>query len=66
MAKKRRKHLFTVTEAAGELGVTPIRVRQLCQEGKAGERVGSVWILTRDEIEALKKRKTTPGPERGS
>ena len=38
--------LFSVSSAAGELGVSPRRVRQMLSTGAlAGQRVGGVWVV---------------------
>lgn len=40
-------NLLTVTQAAAELGVRPVRVRQLCQQGRirGAEKLGSSWVI---------------------
>ena len=40
-------NIVTVTQAAEELGVKPVRVRQLCQQGrvKGAEKLGSTWVI---------------------
>ena len=48
-------NLLTTAEAAAELGVTAVRVRQLCQEGRLGEEFGDRWVITREEIERFKQ-----------
>lgn len=56
---------ITTAEAAELLGVTEIRVRQLCQDGKIGRKFGNQWLLTSEEIERFKPNyKRTPGPEK--
>ncbi|MAU01483.1 MAG: hypothetical protein CL608_30450 [Anaerolineaceae bacterium] len=47
--------LLSVKEVAGELGVSENRVREYCQEGRLGEKVGRQWVITREELEAFKK-----------
>jgi len=39
--------LVTVSQAAEELGVKPVRVRQLCQQGriKGAEKLGWAWVI---------------------
>ena len=39
--------LVTVSQAAEELGVQPVRVRQLCQQGriKGAEKLGWAWVI---------------------
>lgn len=55
---------FTVAEAAEQLGVSEIRVRQFCQEGRLGQKVGSIWLIARGELFAFKRKKRHPGPPR--
>ncbi len=47
--------LLSVKQAAKELGVSGNRVREFCQEGRLGEKVGRQWIITRAELEAFKQ-----------
>ena len=47
--------LLSCDEAAVELGVTSIRVRQFCQEGRIGQKVGGRWVIPRDELEQFVK-----------
>ncbi len=47
--------LLSVKQAAKELGVSGNRVREFCQEGRLGEKVGRQWIITRDELDKFKK-----------
>ena len=39
--------LITVTQAARELGVQPVRVRKLCQQGRitGAQKVGTTWVI---------------------
>lgn len=53
--------LYTVTEAAEALELSEPRVRTLCQEGRMGRKVGRDWVITAEEIEAMRDR---PGPGR--
>lgn len=60
-------NLMTVKEAAQVLGVTPIRVRQFCTEGRLGRRFGNRWAITKDEVRKFKKRDRPTGrPRRAS
>jgi excisionase family DNA binding protein len=53
----------TTSEAAAELGVTPVRVRQLARTGVIqAEKLGRDFLIPQSEIEKAKKRKTKPGP----
>lgn len=47
--------LLSVKQAAEELGLSENRVREFCQEGRFGEKVGHQWIITRAELEDFKK-----------
>lgn len=53
--------LYTVAEAAEALELSEPRVRVLCQEGRMGKKVGRDWVITAEDIEAMKDR---PGPGR--
>ena len=54
---------FTTEEAARYLGVTTGRVRQMIVDGTLKtERFGHVHVISREALEAAKRRKTTPGP----
>ena len=45
--------LLTVTQAAEYLGVTRQSVHNMTKQGY-GQRVGSMWLFTREEIERWK------------
>jgi len=53
--------LLTTAQAADILGISEQRVRQLCAEGRMGQRVGRDWVITADDIERNRER---PGPGR--
>ena len=42
--------LLTVSQAAEELGVSSVRVRQFCQQGRIGEKVGPLWLIAEKEL----------------
>lgn len=59
--------MLTVTEAADELGLTPIGVRYRLEHGlMQGERVHSrLWLIPREEVERAKVQgRMKPGPRR--
>lgn len=59
--------LVTVPEAAVILGVSVMRVRQFCQQGLIGKKIGVQWLMTNAELaEFNARRKRTPGPEKKS
>ena len=45
--------LLDVKQAARVLGVTDRRIRQLCQAGQIGVKIGSRWIIDRAKLEAF-------------
>ena len=47
---------LTVTEAASRLGLSSIRVRQFCQEGRIGEKLGPLWIISEQELRRFAKK----------
>ncbi len=46
--------LFTITQAAELLGVTRQTVHNMTKQGY-GQRVGSMWVFTRDELDRWKE-----------
>jgi excisionase family DNA binding protein len=57
---------LSVEEAAAELGLTSRRVRQICEQGTIGQRVGGVWIIERRELEKFKRLDRPRGRPKGS
>lgn len=55
---------MTVDEVAVELELTPQRVREFCQQGRLGRRVGRQWVITREELDAFKELPRPPGRPR--
>lgn len=59
---------YTVREAAELLGVGGSRVRQLCIKHNVGTivktPVGEYRTLTQKDVDFLRNRKTSPGPEK--
>lgn len=55
------KGLYTVADAAEELGVSERRVRQLCQEHELGEFVGRSRVLSDKDMRKLKSLPRTIG-----
>ena len=56
---------MTVAEVAKALGLSEGRVRVICQQGRLGQRVAGVWLITTDELEAFKRHRRGPGRPRG-
>ncbi len=56
-------NLYTTTEAAGFLDVTPARVRQMVARGEIESvKMGRDRFITAEAINGAKQRKTKPGP----
>ena len=53
--------MLSVEEAAVILGLTPVRVRQFCQEGRLGKRLGRQWIILKSELDLFRKQERRPG-----
>lgn len=53
--------MMTVTDAAERLGLTPVRVRQFCQQGRLGEKCGSFWIISEAELRRFAKKTRKSG-----
>jgi excisionase family DNA binding protein len=47
--------LLTVKQAAKELGLSPGRVRQFCQQGRIGTLYGWQWLISREELDKFKE-----------
>ena len=54
-------HLLTVEEAAKKIGVSEVRVRQFCKQGRLGRRFGANWAISQDEVTAFKRLKRKNG-----
>lgn len=54
-------NVMTVREAALRLGISSVRVRQLCGEGRLGKRLGGRWIIQESELEQFRKLPRLPG-----
>lgn len=49
--------LLTTAQAAALLGVNEQRIRQLCAEGRMGQKVGRDWVISPEDIERNRIRK---------
>ena len=58
--------LYTTTEAAARLGITPGRVRQLARSGGYGQRFGRDWVFSATDLRTLQARRTVRGPVPGN
>ena len=59
--------LLSVPEAAAYLGLSAVRVRQLCQEGRLGCRVGErSYAITESELRAFRRLKRPAGRPKAS
>lgn len=48
--------LLAVRQAADIMGISDIRVRQLCQDGRMGRKVGDTWVITPGDIQRNRVR----------
>jgi len=55
------RELFDAPGAAEYLGLSASRIRQLCNTGGMGEKVGSRWVIRRDELDAYAKTRRPVG-----
>ena len=53
--------LLNCEQAAEILGVSPVRVRQFCLSGRLGQKVGSQYVISRDELDQFRKIPRNPG-----
>lgn len=59
------RDLFSVAEAAIELGVTRARVNQLIDNGTlAAQKIGRSYVITVNELEKARNRSRNPGRPR--
>lgn len=49
--------IYTTTQAAVLLGLSPVRVRALAANRRLGHKFGAQWAFTAAEIDALRVRK---------
>lgn len=47
--------MYSARDAAKRLGVTPVRVRQFCQQGRLGKKVGNSYVITDEELSSFAK-----------
>ena len=43
--------IMTIQQVADESGLSRTWLREICQSGRLGKKVGRQWIITRDEYE---------------
>lgn len=58
--------VYTTQQVASMLNVSDSYIRQLIAKGKAipKERIGNIYVFTLDEIDRLRHRKRTRGPDK--
>ena len=54
---------YTTTKAAELLGISASSVRRIRQSMELGQHIGRDWLLSDDDLEAIKQRDTKPGPK---
>ena len=53
--------LLSVVKAAEKLGLSKRRVQKLCEEGRIGQQVGSVYVIPETELKTFAKILRPPG-----
>lgn len=51
-----KPQILNVAEAAERLGLSAIRVRQFCQEGRLGQKCGGFWIISEQELRRFARK----------
>ena len=49
--------IYSTTTAANELGISPVRVRQLAVSRQVGRKLGRDWVFTAGEIDHMRVRR---------
>lgn len=49
--------ILTAAEAAEVIGVSPVRVRQYCQEGRfdSARKAKEAWVISAEEVKSFKR-----------
>lgn len=55
---------YTTKQAAEILGVSAIRVRQFCQEGRLGRKHGRDYLITEKDLQEFREIPRKSGPRR--
>lgn len=53
--------ILTTEQAAEIIGVSEIRVRQFCQEGRLGKKFGDRWVITAKEAREFSGKQRPSG-----
>ena len=53
--------IYTVSQAAQRLDLSAVRVRQFCQEGRIGRKLGNLWVIEDNELRRFAAKKRIPG-----
>ena len=53
--------ILDIKTAAKELGIAKTTLRQHCQKGYLGQKVGRDWIITRVDLEKYMETRRKPG-----
>ena len=59
MAKE--SNLLTVPQAAELLGLSDVRVRQFCQQGRLGKKIGPLYLISQRELRAFSDKPRLTG-----
>lgn len=53
--------LLSVNDAAEKLQLSSVRVRQFCQEGRLGRKIGNIWVIDEKELDKFSTVKRPHG-----
>jgi hypothetical protein len=53
--------IYTVSQAAQRLDLSAVRVRQFCQEGRIGRKLGNLWVIDSNELQRFARQKRPVG-----
>lgn len=53
--------LLTTAEAAAYLEISEIRVRQLANDGRIGQKIGRDWLFPLEQLEEFAREPRAPG-----
>jgi len=52
---------LTTAEAADYLGLSEVRIRQLANAERIGQKIGRDWLFTQEELDAFANQERGPG-----
>ena len=56
--------LMSIKDAAERLNMSATRLREHCQKGRLGTKIGRTWVITSDELERFRQQERRRGRPR--